>query len=123
MQDENLKNISVVAINPGNLTDSRALQVNTPTQIKVMSSFIIRRLSFLLRRFMDPTMRSAGEAASDVVGLATNQINPGESGYFTLSKKDKSSTDSYDEAVQDKLWKKTLEWGSINEQNSAIKGV
>ncbi|PLB55667.1 NAD(P)-binding protein [Aspergillus steynii IBT 23096] len=120
-KDEDLKNITVVAINPGNLTDSRALQVNTPTQVKIMSSFIIRPFSFLLRRFMDPTMRTTGEAAADVVGLAINTISPGETGYFTLSKKDKSSTDSYNEDVQDKLWKKTLEWGSITKENSPLK--
>ncbi|KAH8427559.1 uncharacterized protein LDX57_005273 [Aspergillus melleus] len=122
-KEEDLKNITVIAINPGNLTDSRALQVNTPTQVKVMSSFIIRPFSFLLRRFMDPTMRSAGEAAADIVGLATGKINPGEGGYFTLSKKDKSSSDSYNEEVQEKLWKKTLEWGGINRANSALKDI
>ena len=68
-------------------------------------------------------MRSAGEAAADIVGFVTSKISPGEGGYFTLSRKDKSSTDSYNEEVQEKLWKKTLEWGGINGENSALKNI
>lgn len=68
-------------------------------------------------------MRSTSEAASDVVGLAMNKINPGETGYFTLSEKDKSSPDSYNEEAQEKLWKKTLEWGSVNTENCTLKGI
>lgn len=45
---EQLKNITVVVTNPGNLADSRALRVNTPGKLVFLSTFVIRPLRPLL---------------------------------------------------------------------------
>ncbi|KAL2847881.1 hypothetical protein BJX68DRAFT_267812 [Aspergillus pseudodeflectus] len=116
-----LNKITAVAVNPGNLADSRALRVNTPVFLKIISFLIIRPFLFLLRRFSDPTMRSCTEAAADIVEFATNTARPGERGYYTLSHKDESSPDSLDQAKQDALWSKTIEWAGITGENTALK--
>ncbi|KAL2820652.1 NAD(P)-binding protein [Aspergillus granulosus] len=116
-----LNKITAVAVNPGNLADSRALRVNTPVLLKIMSILIVRPFSFLLRRFSDPTMRTSAEAAEDIVGFATNTTSPGERGYYTLSQKDVSSPDSLDEAKQNALWTKTIEWAGITGENTALQ--
>ncbi|KAL5343839.1 hypothetical protein BJX70DRAFT_393261 [Aspergillus crustosus] len=66
-----LHRITAIAVNPGNLADSRALTVNTPATLKFVSRFVIRPSLFLLRRFADPTMRTFAEAAADIVDFAT----------------------------------------------------
>lgn len=43
-----LKNITVVVMNPGNLSDSRALRVNTPRKLVMVSMFLLRPMRPLL---------------------------------------------------------------------------
>ncbi|GAD94144.1 short-chain dehydrogenase [Paecilomyces variotii No. 5] len=107
--DPALRHVTAIAVNPGNLGDSRPLRVNTTMFIFFLSWFILRPFLFILRRVVDPTMRTSREAAADIVEFATNTASPGERGYFTLSKKDVSSPDSFDEEKQEKLWQKILE--------------
>ncbi|RYO54777.1 hypothetical protein AA0116_g9217 [Alternaria tenuissima] len=112
-------NITAVAINPGNLSDSRALRVNTPAMIQMMSKYIIRPLRPLLR-FTDPTMRTSSEAGTDIAKLAVNEACPGYRGFLTLLKEDTSSPDSLNETVQEDIWVKTLEWAGISAAAAGI---
>jgi hypothetical protein len=110
-----------VAVNPGNLSDSRALRVNTPAMLRILSTLVIRPLRPLLR-FTDPTMRTSKEAGTDIAKLATNEASPGVRGFFTMLKEDTSSPDSLDEKVQEALWTKTLEWTAADKAGTKIPG-
>ncbi|KAL8824290.1 MAG: hypothetical protein Q9191_005155 [Dirinaria sp. TL-2023a] len=114
--------ITAVAINPGNLSNSRTLQTNTPTMLYYLSKFIIRPLRPLLR-LMDPTMRTAAEAASDVIDLATDKAYPRQRGYFTLLKKDEGAPESRDQEKQRKIWAKSAQWARITPENTALKAA
>ncbi|PWY91255.1 hypothetical protein BO70DRAFT_426140 [Aspergillus heteromorphus CBS 117.55] len=120
--DESLKRVTAVGINPGNLSDPRALRTNTPAAIRFMSRFIIQPFRPLLS-LKDPTIRTSAEAAVDVVELAVNKTYAGETGFFTLLKKDDSSPESQDGEKQEKLWKKTLEWAKISPTDIALVGM
>ncbi|KAL8849723.1 MAG: hypothetical protein Q9221_005333 [Calogaya cf. arnoldii] len=121
-KDPKLNKITAAAINPGNLSDSRALRTNTPSSLYYLSLFVFRPLRPLLA-FMDPTMRTSAEAGADVMQLATNEAYPGERGYFTLLKKDESSPESMDEEKQRKLWVKSAEWAGVGKGDTALKGL
>ena len=121
-KDSNLRHITAVAINPGNLSDSRALQINTPTMLYYLSKFVIRYLRPLLR-LMDPTMRTVAEAGVDVIDLATEKAYPGERGYFTLLKKDESAAESRDQEKQRKLWVKSAQWAQIKPEDTALRAA
>ncbi|KAL9012086.1 MAG: hypothetical protein Q9173_003122 [Seirophora scorigena] len=121
--DPRLSNITAVAINPGNLSDSRALRTNTPTMLVFMSRFVIQPLRPLLRLLMDPTMRTSAEAGADVVDLATGAAHPNERGYFTLLERDSSAPDSMNEGMQRRLWTETLRWARITKENTAMAGA
>ncbi len=112
-------NITAVAINPGNLSDSRALRTNTPRMLVYLSWLVIQPLRFILR-FKDPTMRTVAEAGADVINLATNNAHPKDRGYFTLLNQDASSPDSMEEETQQKLWGKSIEWAGISRENTAL---
>ncbi|KAF4592235.1 NAD(P)-binding protein [Ophiocordyceps camponoti-floridani] len=73
VKDPSLKHISVVIVNPGVLSDSRALLVNTPRTICLTSRLLIRPLQPLLRLLMDRTIRTSAEAAVEMARLATNE--------------------------------------------------
>ena len=112
-------NITAIAMNPGNLSDSRALRVNTPATLQIMSKFVIQPMRPLLR-FMDPTMRTSSEAGIDIAKLAISEASPGTRGFFTLLKEDTSSPDSLDNKVQEALWGKTMEWAGISKNDTDI---
>ncbi|KAI1080738.1 NAD(P)-binding protein [Whalleya microplaca] len=118
-KDEDLKRITAVAIDPGNLTDSRALRTNTPKFLHYIQKFALQPLRPLLR-LHDSTLRSATDAGVDVMELATNKAFPGERGYFKLLKREPSSKDSLDENKQQKLWVKSAEWAKITKENTAL---
>lgn len=99
---------TAVAINPGTLSDSRALRTNTQQMFTYMSKLISLKPLLPLFQYKDPTMRSAAEAGVDVVDLAVDEAYVGQRGYFTLLKQDVSSQDSLDEGKQQKLWLKTV---------------
>jgi NAD(P)-dependent dehydrogenase (short-subunit alcohol dehydrogenase family) len=116
-----LKNgITAIAINPGNLSDSRALRSNTPTSLQIMSRVVIKPLSPLLRMMVDPTMRNAKDAGVDVIELAVGKDYLHAEGYYTLRKKDESSVESKDERKQEALWGKTLQWTGLSGNDAAI---
>jgi NAD(P)-dependent dehydrogenase (short-subunit alcohol dehydrogenase family) len=112
--------ITAIAVNPGNLSDSRALRVNTPTSVRILSRVIIQPLRPLLKALADPTMRTAGDAALDVVELAVGDNHLHAEGYFTMLKQDTSSPDSLAEEKQEALWRKTLEWANLTEGDTVL---
>ncbi|KAI4224936.1 MAG: hypothetical protein L6R36_004295 [Xanthoria steineri] len=114
-----LRNITAVAINPGTLSDSRALRTNCPPMLVFMSRFVFQPLRPLLR-FMDPTMRTSAEASVDVVDLAVRAVHPQDRGYFTMLKHDDSAPESMELRTQQSLWKKTLEWARITQENTVL---
>jgi NAD(P)-dependent dehydrogenase (short-subunit alcohol dehydrogenase family) len=119
VKDPPFSHITAVAINPGNMSDSRALRVNTPPMLQMMSKYFIQPMRPLLR-FADPTMRTSSEAGTDIAKLAVNEASPGARGFFTLLKEDISSPDSLNEQIQEDIWEKTLEWTGISKGTDGI---
>ncbi|ETS75028.1 hypothetical protein PFICI_13512 [Pestalotiopsis fici W106-1] len=115
------KNITAVAINPGGLADSRAFTSNTPRSIQLLQTFIVKPFMGVINRLADPTLRSSAAAGVDLAELAVNKAHPGERGYFTMLKKDESDPLTLDEGVQEKVWKKSLEWAHITKDDTALK--
>ncbi|KAH8590935.1 hypothetical protein B0O99DRAFT_598714 [Bisporella sp. PMI_857] len=120
-KDAKLSKITAVAINPGNLGDSRAFTTNTPNSIINMQRFLFRPFLPILRRFIDKEFRTSAEAGVDVAELAANRAHPNERGYFNLLKKDKSAPQSLEEEVQQRLWVKSTEWANITKRDTALE--
>lgn len=112
--------MTAVAIDPGNLVDSRALRTNTARKTQLMQTFLLKPLLPVLRHIF-ATARTAGLAGVDVIELAVSPKYAGKRGYFTLLQKGESSPDSQDEGNQQRLWVKTLEWAKITRDNTALK--
>ncbi|KAK8017788.1 short-chain dehydrogenase [Apiospora rasikravindrae] len=120
-KDSNLKALTAIAINPGNLVDSRALHTNTPRSMALMQTFVYKPLLPILRLIMGPTLRTAAPAGHDVIELALNPRYAGQRGYYTLLQKDQSSPDSKDKGKQSGLWAKTLIWAKIHQERTKLQ--
>ncbi|KAI1139190.1 putative short-chain dehydrogenase [Hypoxylon sp. FL0543] len=120
-KDPKLSKITAVAINPGNLGDSRAFRTNTPNSIKYMQKFVMKPLMPLIRRFADPTFRPSSEAGVDIIELGVGKADDGERGYYTLLEKDEPDPVVLDKETQHKIWVKSAEWAKINKDNTALK--
>lgn len=107
-------------MNPGNISDSRALRTNTPQSLALMQRFLIQPLMPVIRTLADPTMRTAETAGIDVAKLALGEAHPGERGYFTLLENDTSSPESLDEGKQERLWEKTMEWAKVGKDDTSL---
>ncbi|KAI1746612.1 hypothetical protein F4782DRAFT_544129 [Xylaria castorea] len=119
-KDKSLDKISAVVIDPGNVTDSRALRTNTPAMLSYMQRFVLQPLQPVLR-FVVPDVRRSADAGADVAELALNQKHVGECGYFRLMVPGPSSAESLDETKQERLWVKTAEWANITSESTALK--
>ncbi|KAK8063018.1 4-hydroxybenzoate polyprenyltransferase- mitochondrial [Apiospora hydei] len=102
-KDSTLSNVTAIAVDPGSLSDSRALRTNTPTQLRVIQRFVLQPLRPLLA-LGNPTLRTSAKAAADIVELA---VGPAAHG---------------DADKQEKLWAKTVEWAGITKENSVLGG-
>lgn len=120
-QDPGLKNITAVAINPGNLVDSRALRSNTPMSMSLMQTFVYKPLLPIFKLYMGPTVRTSAPAGADVAELALNDKYAGERGFYTLLQKDESSPESQDKQKQSVLWLQTLSWARITKENTRLQ--
>lgn len=85
---------------------------------------------YLMKGFLSPLLpvlkyalpvRSINAAATDLIEISVGKDRNGESGYYTMSKKDTSSPESNDEEKQKKLWAKSLEWAKITQGETALK--
>ncbi|KAI0121996.1 NAD(P)-binding protein [Daldinia grandis] len=120
-KDPKFSNITVVAINPGNLGDSRAFRTNVPLSIRIVQKVLFKPLMPLIRRFADPTFRTSREAGIDIVELGVAKAEDGERGYYTLLKKDDPDPAVLDKEKQRIIWEKSAEWAKINKDNTALK--
>ncbi|KAI1378854.1 putative short-chain dehydrogenase [Hypoxylon crocopeplum] len=120
-KDPNLSKVTAVAVNPGNLGDSRAFTTNTPNSIQFMQKFVMKPLMPLIRRFADPTFRPSSEAGRDIIELGMGKADDGERGYYTLLEKDEPDPSALDTEKQQKIWTKSVEWAKINKDNTALK--
>jgi len=120
-QDAKLSKITAVAINPGNLGDSRAFRTNTPNSIINMQRFIFRPFLPVLRRFVDSEFRTSAEAGVDIADLAVNRAHPDERGFFTLLEKAESAPQSLEQEVQHRIWIQSVAWANITKDDTALK--
>jgi hypothetical protein len=86
VEEPELKNITPVIINPGNLTDSRVLRANTPGKLVMMPKLVIVPLLKPLLKLTDPTVRTSAEAVTDIAHMAAGEALARQRGYFDTSR-------------------------------------
>lgn len=103
--------------------DSRSFSFNTPSSFLYKQTFFYKPMLPLLRILAGPTIRKAAPAGIDVAELALSPKFANERGFFTMLEKDESSPDSRDKGIQDRLWARTIAWGRMTADNTALKSA
>lgn len=120
-QEPGLKNITVTAMDPGGMPDSRCMAGDSiPASWKFLMRYVLAPLQPVLKHVV-PTLRTATSAGVDLVELAVGPGASGKQGYFTMLNSDKSSKESYDEEKQKILWGKSLEWANLSSEDTVLK--
>ncbi|KAF4635988.1 hypothetical protein G7Y89_g2117 [Cudoniella acicularis] len=118
--DEKLKNIHVIAIDPGALPASRAMSKDVPKAWQYGVGFVAVRLQPLLKYFI-PALRLLKKAGADLAEISVSEKYENERCYYTCLKKDESSTESQDKEKQERVWVKSLEWARIGKGGTVLK--
>ncbi|KAF2105877.1 hypothetical protein BDV96DRAFT_559913 [Lophiotrema nucula] len=116
---EELKGISVIALDPGGLLDSRAF---SPAHVPGFWKILLSIMNFLqpVLKLLKPTMRRTGDAARDLVDLTLDPRYADQEGHFVMAQKTDSSLASRDEGMQEAVWSKTLEWCHITQKDTVL---
>ncbi|KAI1113086.1 hypothetical protein F5Y14DRAFT_462786 [Nemania sp. NC0429] len=120
-KDPALQKITVVAIDPGVICDSRAFTTNTPSSVVNMQKYVLRPFSPLCRLLGIKTFRTSALVAVDVVQLALSTAHPGARGYFTLLNEDETAPQSLEPEVQQRVWAQSAVWAKITKENTALQ--
>jgi hypothetical protein len=97
------------------------MTTNTPIDMHLLQKWLLLPLLPLFKLAMGPTLRTAASAAIDVVALAVDPQYADKRGFYTMLQEDESAPQSRNEAIQENLWKKTLEWARITPENTSLK--
>ncbi|KAF2012414.1 NAD(P)-binding protein [Aaosphaeria arxii CBS 175.79] len=116
---KDLKGISALAVDPGALLDSRALNSADIPRMWSIQVYIANIFQPLLR-WLDPSLRRCADAAKDVIDLAVGSQYVGQDGYYVMGKKAESSNASRDEGMQRLLWEKSLMWSRIGQEDTVL---
>lgn len=114
--------VNAIAMDPGSLTNSRALRTNTTWALWFLQRFILQPFQPLLH-WLNPTMRGVAEVGPVLMDLAVQKIHPGERGYFEFNVKTESSPYSQDETKQDLIWEKTLQWTGLAQEEIDVLAI
>jgi hypothetical protein len=87
---------------------------NTPQHLKDVKTNILDVTPLELLAAQDPTMRSSVSAGRDVAEIAVGDTFRGKTGLYTWLQEVEGPLESLDEVRQEELWKKTLQWASLD---------
>ncbi|KAA8641960.1 uncharacterized protein ATNIH1004_010899 [Aspergillus tanneri] len=112
-----LGKITVTAMDPGAILDSRAH--NEQRTINRFMFGIMNRL-FPLLKFFSSRFRSTADSARDLVALAMDSKYHGVRGYFDGQKAICSASASRDKVRMKALWMACWEWANVEEEETCV---
>ncbi|KAL2866071.1 uncharacterized protein BJX67DRAFT_388767 [Aspergillus lucknowensis] len=119
-EDPKLSNITVTAMDPGGLTDSRA-----QTQQKAGVRFLMAILNFLMPilKHFTTAMRASKDSGQDLAALSLGTDFQGKRGYYVGLKKENGSTVSQDQDIQRRLWEACWRWSGLRPEETALQNA
>ncbi|KAJ5569455.1 uncharacterized protein N7459_008885 [Penicillium hispanicum] len=115
-QEPQFKNITVTAMDPGGLVDSRA-----HTAQRAINQFLFKVFAFLLPviSIFTNRLRSNADSARDVVALALDPDFESKRGYFD-GRKPITLAHAADVAKRESLWTRCWEWTKLKEDETCV---
>ncbi|TGO37779.1 hypothetical protein BHYA_0089g00180 [Botrytis hyacinthi] len=121
-EDPLLCKISAVAMDPGGLIDSRCMSSGVPSASWFLMRGVLGPLQPLLK-YLVPTLRNTKVVAADLIDISVGKEYRRSSGYYVMLNKDESSPESQDEEKQLRLWKKSMEWIKLSQDQTPLQDI
>ncbi|KAJ4218515.1 hypothetical protein NW759_008410 [Fusarium solani] len=118
--DPNLSGITVTAMDPGGIVDSRAHTAQKP-----VIRFVLGTLSHLLplTKHITSSFRRSADAGNDLAELSVGKEFEGIRGYFLGVQKEEESPMTKDESKQRILWEACWRWAGLEEGETVLVGA
>ncbi|KAL4899904.1 hypothetical protein BDW74DRAFT_188786 [Aspergillus multicolor] len=118
LQDNaNLSNITVTAMDPGGLVESRAQGEQKAT---VQRLFAVVKFLMPVLKHLTTTLRTNKDAGRDLVALSLDPSFEGKRGYFVGQKRDTAAKVTGDGEVQKRLWEACWRWAGLGPDETIL---
>lgn len=117
MQNLELKHITVTAMDPGGIVDSRA---HVAQRMSVRILFRVLALLLPILRLFTSQVRSSTDSARDLVALVADPAFHSASGHFNGSTPQPPATVAKNEQQCEAIWTACWEWGNIIESDTCV---
>jgi hypothetical protein len=114
-----LKDITVVAVDPGNMPTSRCFN-EAPVVFKSII-YVIGRFMLPISQHVSDTFVTTKTSAQNLVLMSVGEEMHGARGYYSRQKSEKSSLESQDERLQENLWLACEKWASLDPAETALE--
>ncbi|KAG4276124.1 hypothetical protein FPRO04_07848 [Fusarium proliferatum] len=112
-----LSGITVIAMDPGGMVDSRAHRIQTPF-MRLAFSLVLISLP-VLRHFTD-TMRPAAQSGRELVELSVGERFKGTKGYFMGARREEEDIACKDVHRRELLWNACWKWAGMREEETVL---
>ncbi|KAI8677851.1 hypothetical protein NCS55_00503200 [Fusarium keratoplasticum] len=118
--DPNLSGITVTAMDPGGIVDSRAHTAQKP-----VIRFVLSTISHLLplTKHITSSFRRSADAGKDLAELSVGKEFEGIRGYFLGVKREEEAPMTKEESKQRILWEACWRWAGLEEGETVLVGA
>ncbi|KAL4940596.1 hypothetical protein BDV06DRAFT_230260 [Aspergillus oleicola] len=117
-QDPKLSSITVTAMDPGGLVQSRAQVEQKGSVQRIMA--VVGFLMPLLRHFTS-ALRTNKDSGRDLVAVGLDAAFAGKRGYYIGQKEDAPAQISHDAEVQKRLWDACWRWAGLTAEETVLR--
>ncbi|RSL62800.1 hypothetical protein CEP51_013402 [Fusarium floridanum] len=118
--DPNLSGITVSAMDPGNIVDSRAHAAQKP-MIRLVLGTITHLLP--LTKYITSSIRRSADAGKDLAELSVGKEFQGTTGYFLGVRREEEAPMTKDEGKQRVMWEACWRWAGLKEGETVLVGA
>ncbi|KAJ0418701.1 hypothetical protein BJY00DRAFT_175307 [Aspergillus carlsbadensis] len=119
-KDSELSNITVTAVDPGGLPDSRG-QVQQKRAVRIVMAAMNVLLPVL--RYVMTDFRSSKESGRDLVAVSVGPEFQAKRGYYVGVNKGEGAQVSHDKQVQRRLWDACWGWAGLSPDETALQSA
>ncbi|KAL4952394.1 hypothetical protein BDW69DRAFT_200746 [Aspergillus filifer] len=116
-KDPKLSSITVTAMDPGGLVQSRAQAEQKGSVQRIMA--VVGFLMPVLRHFTS-SVRTNRDSGRDLVAVSLDPSFAGKRGYYIGQKEDEPAQISYDAEVQKRLWAACWRWADLTADETVL---
>jgi len=119
-EDRSLKNITVVALDPGGMTGTRAFD-QAPFLMRFFLQYVLATLAHITKYFS--SFSTPKDSAWELLKIALGPEGAGKKGYFVGLAPGTSGPQSNDRELQERVWKACVKWCGMKQSDTKLANL